>query len=83
MQIPLISDVCIQRKVVDAQVRVTILISISLLVIAVLVIGPFANFEQRVNADDNNGDNKKYCDNHSRNENCSHKDSTPFLLPFP
>jgi hypothetical protein len=70
--------------VVDAQVRVTILISISILVVAVLAVGPYANFEQRVNADDNNPNNNKYCDNHhSRNENCSHKDSTPFLLPFP
>ena len=40
---------------------------------------------QQANADNNNGDSEKSCNDHhdSGSSQCSHKDSTPFILPFP
>ena len=53
--------------------------------IAVLVVGMFATVDiQRANADNSNGDDNKSCNGHnSETTKCSHKDSTPFMLPFP
>jgi hypothetical protein len=53
------------------------------LAIAILMIGVGM---QQVNADNNNGDSKKSCNDHHYNSGssqCSHKDTTPFILPFP
>jgi hypothetical protein len=40
---------------------------------------------QQANADNNNVDSKKSCNNHhdSGSSQCAHKDTTPFILPFP
>ncbi|PWU80185.1 MAG: hypothetical protein DLM72_13495 [Candidatus Nitrosopolaris wilkensis] len=58
-----------------------------LLTMAILVIGTFAaaNNIQQAHADDNNRNDKKPCnDQHSASSTkCSHKDTTPFILPFP
>jgi len=58
-----------------------------MLTMAVLVIGTFAavtNIPQ-AHADGNSGNDKKPCNGqHSHfSTNCSQKDTTPFILPFP
>ncbi len=52
------------------------------LAIAILMIGVDM---QQASADNNNGDGKKCNDHHhdSGSSQCSHKDPTPFILPFP
>jgi hypothetical protein len=52
------------------------------LAIAILMIGVGM---QQANANSNNGDSKKSCNSHhdSGSSQCSHKDTTPFILPFP
>jgi len=57
-----------------------------LLVVLTLEIGTLAvvNSMQQANADYGNGNEKKSCNTqHSDASRCSHKDSTPIILPFP
>jgi hypothetical protein len=44
-----------------------------------------AKYDRNTHADDNNGNDKKPCnDQHSDSSTkCSQKDTTPFILPFP
>lgn len=83
--IPLIFDVCIQPNMVDKRGTIPIISALELLAIAVLIIGIFVVDMQQANADNNNGDSKTSCNDHhhSGDSSCSHKDSTPFILPFP
>jgi hypothetical protein len=55
-----------------------------ILAIVILTIGIFVVGMQQANAD-NNGDGKKSCNDHhnSASAKCSHKDTTPLILPFP
>jgi hypothetical protein len=64
--------------------HITLLIKL-LVVVDVLAVGSLTSFDvQQVNADNNNGSDLKSCNDHqSGDRNCSHKDSTPFILPFP
>ena len=64
---------------VDKRGTILIISSLELLIIAILIIGIFVVDMQQVNAV-NNGDSKKSCNDH---HHCLHKDSTPFILPFP
>jgi multisubunit Na+/H+ antiporter MnhG subunit len=74
--------------VVDEHItRPKIVTTITLLAIALLLVGPFTSFSiQQATAESNGGNDHKSCSaDHSGDGNCSHnnKDSTPFLLPFP
>jgi len=57
-----------------------------LLALAVFAVDTLVVDSQQANADNNNADSKKSCDHdrhHSGSAKCSHKDQTPFILPFP
>jgi hypothetical protein len=60
-------------------------ILIFLLTIAIFVVGIFVVDLKQADADSNNGDSKKSCNDHqdSASSQCSNKDPTPLILPFP
>jgi hypothetical protein len=74
----------VDNRIVELNGIILISSSMKLLAIVMLTIGIFVVDMQQANAD-NNGDGKNSCNDYhySGSSQCSHKDPTPFILPFP